>query len=98
MMENLFWIRNINSKALYGYSFDGYSLYFIDLYLKGRKQKTKINSSYNLFAEIFVGVSRGSILGPLFLTFTFAAVDVKCIRKARMFLLSLIAFLLAFTF
>ena len=66
MMENLCWIRNINSKALYGYSFDGYSLYFIDLYLKGRKQKTKINSSYNLFAEIFVGASRGSILGPLF--------------------------------
>ena len=61
----MYWIRNINSKALHAYSFDGYSLHFTDLYLKGRKQKTKINSSYNLFAKIFVSVTRGSILGPL---------------------------------
>ena len=33
--------------------------------LKGRKQRTKINSSYSFFAEILFGVPQGSILGPL---------------------------------
>ena len=33
--------------------------------LGGRKQKTKINSSYSSFAEILFGVPQGSILGPL---------------------------------
>ena len=32
---------------------------------KGRKQRTKINSSYRAFAEILFGVPQGSILGPL---------------------------------
>ena len=50
---------------LYAYSFDKNSLYFINSYLKGRKQRTKINSSYSAFAEILFGVPQGSILGPL---------------------------------
>ena len=33
--------------------------------MKGRKQRTKINSSYSAFAEILFGVPQGSILGPL---------------------------------
>ena len=37
----------------------------INSYLKGRKQRTKINSSYSAFAEILFGVPQGSILGPL---------------------------------
>ena len=35
------------------------------MYLKGRKQRTKTNSSYSAFAEILFGVPHGSILGPL---------------------------------
>ena len=50
---------------LYAYSFDKNSLHFINSYLKGRKQRTKINSSYKVFAEILFGVPHGSILGPL---------------------------------
>ena len=50
---------------LYAYCFDKKSLSFIHSYLKGRKQRTKINSSYSAFAEILFGVSQGSILGPL---------------------------------
>ena len=50
---------------LYAYGFDKNSLYFVNSYLKGRKQRTKINSSYNAFAEILFGVLQGSILGPL---------------------------------
>ena len=50
---------------LYASGFDKNSLYFINSYLKGRKQRTKINSSYSTFAEILFGVPQGSILGPL---------------------------------
>ena len=49
---------------LYAYGFDKNSLYFINSYLKGRKQRTNINSSYRAFAAILVGVSQGSLLGP----------------------------------
>ena len=50
---------------LYADGFDKNPLYFINSYLKGRKQRTKINSSYSAFAEILFGVPQGSILGPL---------------------------------
>ena len=50
---------------LYAYGFDKNSFDFINLYLKGRKQKNKIDSSYSTFAEILFGVPQGSILGPL---------------------------------
>ena len=50
---------------LYSYGFDKNSSYFINSYLKGRKHRTKINSSYRVFAEILFGVPQGSILGPL---------------------------------
>ena len=50
---------------LYAYGFDKNSLYLINSYLKGRKQRTKINSSYSAFADILFGVPQGSILGPL---------------------------------
>ena len=48
---------------LYVYGFDKNSLYFIKSYLKRRKQRTKLNSSYSTFAEILL--RQGSILGPL---------------------------------
>ena len=50
---------------LHAYGFDTDALEFIYPYLKGRKQKTEINSSYSSFAEILLGVPQGSILGPL---------------------------------
>ena len=39
---------------LYAYGFDKNSLYFINSFLKGQKQRTKINSSYSAFAEILL--------------------------------------------
>ena len=50
---------------LYAYSFDKNSLYFINSYFKGRKQRTKVNSCHSAFAEFLFGVPQGSILGPL---------------------------------
>ena len=58
----MYWPWIINRKT---YGFDRNSLNFINLYLKGRKQRTKTNSSYSAFAEILFGVPHGSILGPL---------------------------------
>ena len=34
-------------------------------YLTERKQRVKINSSFSSYLDIFQGVSRGSIIGPL---------------------------------
>ena len=34
-------------------------------YLSDRKQRTRVNNSYNAWFEIFFGVPEGSILGPL---------------------------------
>ena len=38
---------------------------FIYSYTSGRKQRTKINSSFSRWAEILFGVLQGSILWPL---------------------------------
>ena len=50
---------------LHAYGFDNDALKFIYSYLKGRKQRTKINSSYSSIAEILFGLTQGSILQPL---------------------------------
>ena len=48
------------------------TLKFIYSYIRGRKQSTKINSSYISFAKIFFGVPQGSSLGPLlFITYMY---------------------------
>ena len=47
---------------LHAYGFDTDALKFIYPYLKGRKQKTEINSSYSSFAEILFVVLQGSVL------------------------------------
>ena len=44
---------------LHVYGFDTDALKFIHSYLRGRKQRTKINSSYSSFAEILFGVPQG---------------------------------------
>ena len=50
---------------LHPYGFDNDALKFIYSFLKERKQRTQINSSYSSFSEIFLDVPQGSILGPL---------------------------------
>ena len=52
----------MNYAKLHAYGFDTDALKFIYSYLKGRKQRTKTNSSYSSFAEISFGVPQGSIL------------------------------------
>ena len=48
---------------LHDYDFDTDTLKFIYFYLKGRKQRTKINSSYSSYTEILFGVTQGLVLG-----------------------------------
>ena len=50
---------------LCSYGFDKNSLKFIYSYLKGRKQKVKLNAEYSYWKEILNGVPQGSVLGPL---------------------------------
>ena len=38
---------------------------FISTYLKNRKQKTKIESTFSEYLKILFGVPQGSVLGPL---------------------------------
>ena len=47
------------------YCFESRSLYFLYSYLENRKQRVKVNSSYNDFDEILTGVSQESTLGLL---------------------------------
>ena len=47
----------------YGFSID--SLKLIDSYLTERKKRVKINDQFSSWLDIVVGVSQGSILGPL---------------------------------
>ena len=50
---------------LHAYGFDTDALKFIYSYLKGRKRRSKINSSFSSFAEILFDVPQGSILVSL---------------------------------
>ena len=50
------------------YGFDTDALKYICSYLKRRKQRTKVNYSHSSFAEILLGITRGSILGSLLFT------------------------------
>ena len=50
---------------LCSYGFDKNSLKFICSYLKGRKQRVKLNAEYSYWKEILNGVPQGSVLGPL---------------------------------
>ena len=47
------------------YGFDKKSLKLVYSYLSNRKQRVKINDTYNSLGEILFGVPQGSILGPL---------------------------------
>ena len=50
---------------LEAYGFDKPALKLIRDYLKNRKQRTKVGSSYSSWRDLFYGVPQGSILGPL---------------------------------
>ena len=50
---------------LNAYGFSLTALKLIHDYLSNRKERTKINSPYNDWHDIILGVSQGSILGPL---------------------------------
>ena len=50
---------------LHAYGFSFATLRLIHSYLRNRKQRTKVNSSYNSWEEKLFGVPQGSILGPL---------------------------------
>ena len=50
---------------LHAYCFSISALRLINAYLANRKQRTKINSSYNSWEEILFGAPQGSILRPL---------------------------------
>ena len=57
--------RELLIAKLNAYGFDNSSLTFIYSYLFGRKQRTKINSSFSCWAEMLFGVPQSSILGLL---------------------------------
>ena len=50
---------------LNAYGFSNNALEFINDYLTGRNQRTKINESFSSWRDIIYGVPQGSILGPL---------------------------------
>jgi DNA-binding protein len=50
---------------LAAYGFEDSALHLIYDYLKGRKQRTKVNNSYSNWKDVKYGVPQGSNLGPL---------------------------------
>ena len=50
---------------LFAYGFDKNSLLLIKSYHSDRRQRMKINASYNSWFDLLVGIPQGSILGPL---------------------------------
>ena len=57
--------HDLLTAKLRAYVFNHDALVFIYSYLKERRQRTKIGSSYSTWKEIKYGVPQGSILGPL---------------------------------
>jgi hypothetical protein len=51
---------------LQAYGFSNDALEIVQAYLKGRWQRTKINTSFSTWAEILCGTFQGTVLGPKF--------------------------------
>ena len=49
---------------LHAYGFDKQALSVIKSYLKDRWERTKINTAYNYWAQLLLGVPQGSVLVP----------------------------------
>ena len=58
-------VRDFLIGKLEAYDFTYEFLKLINSYLTDRKHRTKIHSSYSSFLDLLIGVSQGSILGPL---------------------------------
>ena len=65
----LFWwifiVHDLLLAKLSTYGFDYSSLKLINSFLRGRKFRMKIGSSYSPYLDLLVGVPQRSILGPL---------------------------------
>ena len=57
--------HDLSIAKLTAYGIDSVGLLLISNYLSRRKQRTKIGSSYSSWHDIVIGVSQGSLLGPL---------------------------------
>ena len=57
--------HDLLTAKLHAYGFSKKGLFLIKSYLSNRWQRTKINNSYSFWTELLLGVSQGSILGPL---------------------------------
>ena len=57
--------QNLLLAKLSVYGFDMKALYFINDYLRDRKQRTKISDTYSSWEEMLYDVLQGSILRPL---------------------------------
>ena len=57
--------HNLLIAILGAYGLDTKVLYLIEIYLDNRKQRVRVNNNFSSCQEIIVGVSQGSILGPL---------------------------------
>ena len=57
--------RDLLLTKLNAHGFNLPALRLVQSYLSNRKQRTKINSEFSSWEEIFFGVPQGSILGPL---------------------------------
>ena len=55
---------------LEAYGLSGNSIKIMRSYLTGRKQRVKIGNGTSEWADILKGVPQGSILGPIFSTFS----------------------------
>ena len=57
--------HNLLLAKLNAYGFDKKSLTMIKRYLSNRYQRIKINTTFSSWAELLLGLSQGSVLGPL---------------------------------
>ena len=62
---------------LHAYGFSFAALRLIHSYLTNRKQRTKVNLSYNSWEEILFGVPQRSILGSLLLIYFFVICSLQ---------------------